>query len=243
MAQNVQIRTNDVNGKLVPNEKVADIYCWAAEIGDRYGVTPCLETHTNQWSEHFGRVVPVGEMVEKRGIKFNMTLDHSHVMFKIDNPREQEIQNMRADIEAGKLELNPFKPNDVCTQWINRNWVAHCHARAPCRTIRSMSGRNTPMAVSAAACSIRSASRGPANGTRNGKKENLEPWKEVLRRLLAFHATKKNSCLGQISTEFLTSTDYGGGAKYSIWRDSIAAVTWLRQAWEKAQADAQKQTA
>ena len=168
-------------------------------------------------------VVPVGEMVEKRGIKFNMTLDHSHVMFKIDNPREQEVQGMRADIEAGRLELNPFKPNDVCTQWINRNWIAHCHARA--------AAPNNPVNVWAKYPDGRFGrgvqypfrKPGPGEWHSEWKEENLEPWKEVLRRLLRFNATDPKGCLGQITTEFLVSTDYGAGAKYSIWQDSIAA--------------------
>lgn len=77
-----------------------------------------------------GRVEPVGDLVEKRGVPFNITLDHSHVIFKIDNPVEQEVQNMPADIEAGRLQLDPFKPNDVCSIWIKRNWVRHMHARS-----------------------------------------------------------------------------------------------------------------
>jgi len=239
VAQNVQIRTNDVNGKLVPNEKVAEIYVWAAEIGDKLGVTPCLETHTNQWSEHFGRVVPVGELVEKRGVKFNMTLDHSHVMFKIDNPREQDVQGMRADIEAGKLELNPFKPNDVCTQWINRNWVAHCHARAAAPNNPVNIWAKYPDGRFGRGVQYPFRKPGPGEWHSEWKEENLEPWKEVLRRLITFHATNPNSCLGQISTEFLISTDYGAGAKYSIWQDSIVAAKWLRQTW----ADAQKAAA
>ena len=39
-----------------------------------------------------------------------MTLDHSHVIFKIDNPEEQKVQDMDKDIAAGTLELDPFKP-------------------------------------------------------------------------------------------------------------------------------------
>ena len=41
--------------------------------------------------EHFGRVEKVARLVEARGARFNMTLDHSHVIFKIDNPEQQEV--------------------------------------------------------------------------------------------------------------------------------------------------------
>ena len=231
VAQNVQIRTYDVNGALVSNEKVADIFIWAAELGDRLGVKPCLETHTNQWSEHFGRVVPVGEMVEKRGVKFSMTLDHSHLMFKIDNPREQEVQNMRTDIEAGRLELNPFKPNDVCSQWIARGWIAHCHARAAAPNNPVNIWAKHPNGSFGRGIQYPFLKPGPGEWHSEWDETKLDPWKEVLRRLMRFHASSKNSRLGQISTEFLPATDYGGGARYSIFQNSIAAAKWLRQTW------------
>lgn len=230
-AMNIGIRTMDVNGRLVPDEKIADIYCWAAELGDKNGVTPCFETHINQWSEHFGRVVPVGEIVEKRGVKFNITLDHSHVMFKIDNPREQEVQNLRADVEAGRVELDPFKPNDVCSQWIARNYVAHAHARAAVpnnpiniwgKNLNGSPGRGVQYPF---------LKPKPGDWHAEWDETRLEPWKEVLRRLMTFHATDPKSCLDQISTEFLASPDYGGGAKYSVWENSIAAAKWLRATW------------
>src|SRR6185503_19470743 len=105
------------------NQQVAEFYLWAAELGERHGVTPCLEVHVNMWSEHFGRVEQVGRLVESRGAKFNMTLDHSHVIFKIDNPGEQEVQGMRADVEAGLLILDPFARGNVIDRWIDANWV------------------------------------------------------------------------------------------------------------------------
>src|SRR3546814_13565567 len=82
------------------------------------------------WSEYFGRVAKVAEKVETRGVPFRMTLDHSHVIFKIDNPEEQEILGMRADVDSGAVVLDPDAPGNVCDLWIGRGWVWHCHARA-----------------------------------------------------------------------------------------------------------------
>src|SRR3546814_14393024 len=82
------------------------------------------------WSEHFGRVAKVAEKVEARGVPFRMTLDHSHVIFKIDNPEEQEILGLRADVESGAVVLDPDAPGHVCDLWIGRGRVWHCHARA-----------------------------------------------------------------------------------------------------------------
>src|SRR3546814_8224393 len=78
------------DGHLVTDEEIADIYLRAYEVGEKAGRLPTFEVHVNMWSEHFGRVAKVAEKVETRGVPFRMTLDHSHVIFKIDNPEEQE---------------------------------------------------------------------------------------------------------------------------------------------------------
>ena len=47
------------------------------------------------------------------------------------------------------------------------------------------------------------------------------------------HATHPDSKLGQISTEFIPAVDYGAGAGYSIFENSVAAVKWLRATWDE----------
>ncbi len=62
----------------------------------------------------------------------------------------------------------------------------------------------------------------------------LEPWKEVLRHLMVWHAASDESSLTTISTEFIPFPDYGEGAKYSIFDNSVACAQWLRKTWEAA---------
>jgi hypothetical protein len=80
-----------------------------------------------------------------------MTLDHSHVIFKIDNPREQEVQGMKADVDAGRLvrpfalDLHPERAYHLLTRPHARqtpeagvlcNWIeavaaaGHCNSQA-----------------------------------------------------------------------------------------------------------------
>ena len=61
----------------------------------------------------------------------------------------------------------------------------------------------------------------------------LEPWKEVLRQLLRYHATHADSPLRYISTEFIPFPDYGEGAKYSLFDNSVACARWIRQQAEE----------
>jgi len=241
--QNVQFKTLDASGKPVTDEEVAETYLWAAELGDRIGVVPCFEVHCNMWSEHFGRVARVGERVEQRGAKFNITLDHSHVIFKIDNPREQEVQGLRADIEAGLVELDPFRPHDVCSQWIERNWIRHAHARASVPANPVNVWARLPDGRFGRGIQYPFVRPRPGEWHADWDEAKLEPWKEVLRRLLQFHARRPDSCLGQISTEFIPFPDYGGGAKYSMFENAVACVTWLQQSWKEIQAAASKDSA
>jgi hypothetical protein len=231
--QNVQIFTENTSGRKVTDDEVADIYMWAAELGAKLGVTPCFEVHVNMWSEHLGRVSRVAQMVEKRGMPFNMTLDHSHVIFKIDNPPEQEVQNMRADVESGRLELDPFKKGNVSTEWINANYVRHAHARPAVP--------NGP--VNVWAVENGKPGRGiqypflepkPGEWHSPWSAEKLEPWKEVIRQLLRHHATDPKSRLRTITTELIPWPDYGAGAKYSLFEHSIAVAKWIRDEWAKA---------
>jgi hypothetical protein len=230
---NVQIFTEDASGRRVSDEKIADLYLWAADLGAKLGVTPCFEVHVNMWSEHFGRVSRVAHMVEKRGMPFNMTLDHSHVIFKIDNPAEQEVQNMRPDVEAGRVVLDPFKKGNVASEWIDANYVRHAHARP--------AAPNGPVNIW---CVVDGKpGRGiqypflepkPGEWHTPWSVEQLEPWKEVLRQLLHHHATDPKSRLSTITTELIPWPDYGALAKYSLFEHSIAVAKWIRAEWSKA---------
>ena len=235
IVQNVQIQTNDIDGARVTDERLAETYLWAAELGEQLGVAPCFEVHVNMWSENFARVVRVGELVEARGVKFNITLDHSHVIFKIDNPAEQEIQGLRAEIDSGAVELDPYKAGSVCSRWLERNYVRHAHARAavPANPLNLWAKHPDG-----------SYGRGiqyPFIRPRDGEWHSpwdecrLEPWKEVVRQILRYHATHADSCLGQITTEFIPYTDYGGGARYSIFENNVACARWIRETWSAIQ--------
>jgi hypothetical protein len=66
----------------------------------------------------------------------------------------------------------------------------------------------------------------------------LEPWKETMRQLLRHHAGDPASPLQMISTEIIAHADYGAGARYSLFEDSVALAAWLRAEWAAAQAGA-----
>jgi len=232
---NVQVMTKHADGHVLTNDEVADFYMRAHDFGMRHGVVPCFEVHVNMWSEHLGRVEQVAAIVKKRGVPFYMTLDHSHVIFKIDNPKEQLVQDMKADVDSGKLILDPAKPGNVAKKWIDSNFVHHAHARCavPANPINTMARHPDG-----------SYGRGiqypffrPKPGeyvTDAWDEKRIEPWKRVVRDLLAHHATHDESPIGQISCEHIPAIDYGAGHKYSIFEQNVACAKWMREEWAKA---------
>lgn len=239
IVHNVQIMMDHADGHLVTDQEVADAYARAYDLGAALGCLPALEVHINMWSEDFRRVAKAAALVEARGIPFRMTLDHSHVIFKMNNERELKVFGLDAAIEAGELVLDPFVPGSICEQWILAGWVAHCHARA---TVP-----NNPRNILASHASMESlpsslhprdlVGRGvqyPFIEPRPGEWHSpwsaaaLEPWKDVVRQLASYHRSSPSSPLRLISTEFIPFTDYGQGAGYSLFDHSVACADWIR---------------
>jgi hypothetical protein len=218
---NVQVMTNHADGHVLTDQEVADFYMRAHDFGMRHGVVPCFEVHVNMWSEHLGRVEKVAALVKARGVPFNMTLDHSHVIFKIDNPKEQLVQGMKADVDSGALVLDPSKPGNVARKWIDSNFVHHAHARA-----------------AVPANPVNTWARHPDEYLAEWDEARLEPWKRVLRDLFAYHATHAESPIRQVSCEHIPAIDYGAGHKYSIFENNVACARWMREEWGKALAAA-----
>lgn len=238
LVHNTQIKLHHARGHVVTDHEVADAYLWAQDLGARYGVTPCFEVHVNMWSEDFLRVARVGRMVEARGAEFNITLDHSHVVFKIDNPKEQKIFDTDQQIARGELILDPFAPGNVVGQWIDAGWVRHCHARAAVP--------NNPLNVTGrhpdgrGGRGIQYPFKRPAPGEYHAEWDErlLEPWKQCIRMLMRHHAADPAGKLGQISTEFIANPDYGEGCRYSLFEQAIACVEWMRSEWESIKREA-----
>lgn len=232
VVHNTQILTRHADGHPVSNEEVVDTYMRFAEIGEKHGVTPCFEVHVNMWSEDFRRVAEVGHAIEAKGAAFHMTLDHSHVIFKIDNPEEQEIGDIRGDVEAGKLILDPFTKGNVTDIWIDAGWIRHCHARAA--VPNNPKNLDTVTEAGNPGRGIQYPFKEPNPGQYHSewREDALEPWKESIRSLMRYHALDPKGQLGQISTEFIPGPDYGQGCKYSLFEQSIACVEWMRSTWD-----------
>ena len=238
---NTQIMMYHDDGHVVTNDEVADIYMSTYELGERLGCKPTFEIHINMWSEDFPRVSQVADMVEARGVPFRMTLDHSHVIFKIDNEEEQANPygdgvtfNIKDAVDSGELILDPFTPGNICDEWIGRGFVHHCHARAAVPNNPRNIKAHHPDGKVGRGVQYPFFEPGPGEYHAEWHAEKLEPWKEVLRRLMAHHASRADNELEMITTEFIFPPDYGAGGGYSIFDNSVACAGWLRETWAEA---------
>jgi hypothetical protein len=242
LVHNMQVMTRRRDGAIAGDQEVADFYLRAYDSGRKVGVDPAFEVHINMWSEHFGRVEKVARLVEARGIPFLMTLDHSHVIFKMDNPREQEVQGMKADVDAGRLVLDPTRPGNVTGRWIEAGWVRHAHARAAVPDNPVNVQARHPDGSFGRGVQYPFVEPKPGEWHAPWRAERLEPWKEVVRQLMRHHAVSAESRLGQISTEFIPAVDYGAGAGYSIFENNVACAVWLRKTWAETLAGMDERT-
>jgi hypothetical protein len=210
----------------------------AAELGAQTGCTPCFEVHVNMWSEDFPRVAKVGRMVEARGVEFNMTLDHSHVIFKMDNPGEQKIFDTDKKVASGELILDPFKPGNVVEEWVSAGWIRHAHARAAIpNNPKNVTGQHPDGSVGRG-IQYPFVDPGADGYHAPWSADALEPWKEGMRILLRHRARDPKGKLGQISTEFIPGPDYGEGCQYSLFDQAVACVAWMRAEWASISAEA-----
>lgn len=228
---NVQVLSRDSEGRPVTDEQIARLYLNAAEWGHKAGVAPCFEVHVGMWSEQFGRVDRVAELVVQRGGSFAITLDHSHIVFAIGNPHAQEVMGIHADVGAGAIILDPRLPGNLCDRWIAKGLVRHAHAR----TAAPNGPRNLWMAGpdGQPGLAIQYPFIRPAIGQWHSPWHEgaLDPWKGAVRQLLRHFAGSEHPGPATITAEFIPFADYGGGAKYSLFENSVACAQWLREQW------------
>lgn len=243
IVHNTQIFMDHAAGRLVTNDDVMRCYLNAFELGEKVGCMPTFETHVNMWSENFLRVFEIANMVTARGVPFGITLDHSHVVFKVNNPVELNVFSIDKLIDSGELILNPNQKNNIISKWVDAGLVHHAHARAV--------AINNPKNISAQHPDINNlrSSLHPKSTIGRGIQypftqplsnqwhcewvlEELEPWKNAMRYLLQYHAHNPKSRLQMITAEYIPFTDYGEGSTYSLIDNNAACASWLRKTWQ-----------
>ena len=225
---NCQIFSRDISGADVTLEQLGQFYLQALEVGDKNNCPPSLEVHIDMWTERFGRVQELGEWLEQRGAKLHLTLDHSHLLFKLGNPEELTNSGLGAEPDLGWSLLHPDSPDNFYARWLDRGWIAHAHARSvqchgvpnPLMTRGDKPGRGVQYPFI----------QPPATTYHQAWAESeLTPWKQAVNNLWQWKTAHPNSSFNQISCEFIPFPDYGGGVRYSIFEQNVACAKWLRE--------------
>ncbi|KWH40549.1 hypothetical protein [Burkholderia stagnalis] len=228
---NCQLFARHADGHPLSDREVAEFYLRAYERGEPVGCLPSLEVHVDMWSEEFLRVARVAQLVENAGAPFRITLDHSHLLFKLGNRAELDASGLREPADGAQGLLDPTSPSTLYADWTAHGWVRHAHARSVMpnnpenRWMRRADGRPGR--------GIQYPFVAPAPGAYHGewRAAALDPWKTALRHLLQSQVHARPARLEQISCEFIPFPDYGGGARYSIFDNNVACAHWLRDTW------------
>lgn len=231
---NCQLYANHVDGHRLTDTEIVRFYVQTCEWAASTDCIPSFEVHVDMWNEDFRRVAAVGELMARDGIALRLTLDHSHLIFKIGNAEELDASRIRPLVEAGEIVLDPASPDAIFKQWIARGWVHHAHARS----VIPNNPRNPRMRRSDGrpGRGIQYPFVRPTADQWDGDWEEaaLAPWKDAVRHLLDACARNCVSTPQQISCEFIPFADYGGGAGYSIFENNVACAAWLRDTYSLA---------
>ena len=223
---NMQLFARRADGEAITDQQVADFFLDAMQVGAPVGCLPSLEVHVDMWSEQFARVERVAELLARRQVPLRITLDHSHLVFKMDHPEELALSGL-ADTDSRDVLPAFYR------QWLNEGWVAHAHTRSVAPGVPyNLAMERQPGQPGRA---IQYPFIAPPAGTFHSDwdAQKLEPWKQAVRELLAAMQAHPASTPQRISCEFIPFADYGGGGRYSIWENNLACAAWLQDEWKK----------
>ncbi|NKB19609.1 MAG: xylose isomerase [Alphaproteobacteria bacterium] len=233
---NVMLGTYAADGHELTDAEVVDTYIRTAEVGNLVGVKLSFELHVDCWSEKYKRVAPIVKAVQARGVPFHFTVDYSHVIFKIDNPEQQEISDVREDVEQGRVVLDPYQTGNLCEEWMALDAVHFAQFRPVIpNNPRNVWGENPDGSVPRG---IMYPFLKPSPGEWHSpwSAYKLDVCKEAFRKVLGYHLTHDTSPLEYVITEMIATSDYGMGAKFSLLEHNAACGQWIRDCWSQMKA-------
>jgi len=220
-------------GRPVSDDEVRDFYLHAYDLAGRIGIEIGFEVHIYMWSEDFRRVNRVADAVRARGIPFNFVLDHSHVLLKVDNPEEQDVSGIRADVESGRLVIDPYQPGNVLDDWIARDMTVWLQVRPVSPAGPKNPGELKEEGHWGRACQYPFRRPRPGEWFHPWHAYRVEPCLEVVRRVLRRHRDNPESRLRWVTTDMIDMADYGGGVGYSLIEQNAAIAAWIRRTWSE----------
>jgi hypothetical protein len=258
LIHNFMIFPHHADGHRLSDAEIADYYLRAAELGAPLGVEPSFELHVNNWSEDPRRIATVADIVAQRGLQFNLTLDYSHMIFKIGNEAELEVSGIAQDLRDGRIVLDPFQPGNLIDLWLDMGIVRWLQVRSVAPDgPRNVLSRHDPaldvpgiprppifaMAPGDPGRGILYPFEPPEPGAWHSpwREEDLAMTKQVVRKVLTRHHANPDSRLAHITTEMIALPDYALNAGFSLIGQNAAIARFIRNCWAEIVAGARAQ--
>lgn len=222
---NVMLQTRHADGHELTDDEIVGCYLTMAEAGDAVGVAVAFEIHVDCWTESFARVIPVIAAVRARGVRFRLTVDYSHCIFKIDNDEELAKSGVRSE------QLDPFRADSLLAQWLALDVVDFAQFRpvAP-NNPRNVWGRN-PDGSLPRGIFYPFVEPGPGEWHAPWSAHRLAACKEAFRTIMRYHLAHDASPLRYAITEVIPQPDYAMGGKFSLIEQNAACARWIREEW------------
>lgn len=230
---NMQLFARHADGHELSDREVADWFLDAMEHGSTAGCLPSMEVHVDMWNERFHRVEAVGELLARSNVPLRLTLDHSHLVFKIGNDEELAASGLQGSADGGRARLAPGQPGTLYRQWLARGWVVHAHTRSVAPGVPGNAAMTRADGRPGRAIQYPFTEPAPGTFHRDWDAQALTTWKDAVLELLAQMKAYPDRTPQQISCEFIPFPDYGGGGRYDIWQNNIACARWLQEEWQR----------
>lgn len=230
---NMQLFARHADGRPLTDQQVADWFLHAMDHGTAAACLPAMEVHVDMWNEQFHRVEAVAELLARSHVALRLTLDHSHLVFKIDHPDELAISGLQDAADGGRALLAPGDRATLYSHWLAQGWVVHAHTRSVAPGVPYNAAMRRPDGRPGRAIQYPFVEPEPGSFHRSWREDELGVWKSAVRDLLAWMRAQPAKAPGQISCEFIPFPDYGGGGRYDIWGNNIACARWLREEWRR----------
>ncbi|ALH94190.1 hypothetical protein [Acinetobacter equi] len=239
---NIMMAAKDINKNYLSNEEIAQAYLYFYEYALKKGINISFENHVDNWSEDYRRVIQVAELVQKEGVPFQLAMDYSHCIFKIENNIETHI-SFQGDTEAIR-KLDPFNSDSYADDWLQKNLVHWGQIRpaipnGPRNIWASESSPWEGFGIDRPGRGIQYPFQQPQKGEcphDDWHAHKLACTKEVIRKLIDSYLYNEDSNFKIMTVDNINLWSYGLGWKYNMYQDSCSVAKYIREIYAERSA-------
>ena len=232
---NIMLAAKDHQKNYLTNQQIADAYQYFYEYALKHDVKITFENHVDNWSEDYRRISEVAQLVQAKGIPFQMAMDYSHCIFKIENPIETHISFQQNQDAIRKLD--PFNADSFADEWLQNNFVHWGQIRpaVPNGPLNTWSMESSPwegFGIDRPGRGIQYPFQQPPKSScphDEWHAHKLSCTKEVIRKIIDSYLANEKSNVEIMTVDNINLWSYGLGWKYNMFEDSCAVARYIRE--------------